>query len=266
MSSRSPAQDSANSDLDRRIRAYWDERVDDTRLSDHPRGTAGYFEAMDAYRLEKCDYLLRVIDFDAWAGRDVLDVGCGAGLDLVRFAQSGARVTGIDIAPTAIDLACEYRRAAGVEARLIEADAASLPLPAESFDLVYCMGLVPFVADPAAVVAEAHRVLRPGGQAIFMVYNRRSWMTWLAGLRGGLGGHSDAPVFRLYDARTFDELLGSFPERRMVTERFPAASGRHQGLAGTVFDRWLVPGLAALPKAWLQPYGWHLLAFCRKHA
>ena len=125
------------------IRAYWNARIDDTRLSGHPPGTAGYFAALDAYRLEKSDYLLASVDFDAWAGRDVLEIGCGAGLDLVRFARAGARVTGVDVAQNAIDLAREYCRVAGVEARLIEADGASLPLPAESFDLVYCMASCP---------------------------------------------------------------------------------------------------------------------------
>jgi SAM-dependent methyltransferase len=262
MANNFPTQGAA--DLDRRVRAYWNQRVDDTQLSDHPRGSLGYFEALDAYRLEKCDYLERVIDFPAWAGREVLEVGCGPGLDLVRFARAGARVTGLDIATRAIDLAREYCRTAGVEARLVEGDAASLPLRAESFDLVYCMGLLPFVPEPAAVVAEAHRVLRPGGRAIFMAYNQRSWMTLLARLRGGLGGHSDAPAFRLYDARAFEALLSAFPERRLLTERFPSVSGRHQGAAGAIFDRCLVPVSAALPKAWWRPLGWHLLAFCRK--
>ena len=230
------------------VRDYWNARIDDTKLSDHPRGSLGFYEALDAYHLEKCDYLLREVDFAAWSGRDVLEVGCGSGLDLLRFARAGARTTGVDLSPTAIDLAAGYCRAAGVEAQVMEADGACLPFAAASFDLVYCMGVLPFAADPVAIVAEAHRVLRPGGEAIFMVYNRRSWMNLVATLTGRRKGHTDAPGFHLYTHAQFDRLLYTFPERRIVAERFPGPSGHRRALPGVLW----------------RPYGWHLLAFCRK--
>jgi SAM-dependent methyltransferase len=254
--------------LDADIRAYWNARIHDTPLSDDPPGTAGFFAALDAYRMQKCDYLPRVVDFAAWSGRDVLEVGCGAGLDLVRFARGGARVTGVDVARTAIDLARDDCRVAGVEAKLLEADGARLPFPDESFDLVYCVGVLPFARDPDAIVAEAHRVVRRGGTAIFMVYNRRSWLTLLEVVLGpGFGhGHADAPGFRAYDAREFDRLLARFAERRQLVERMPAPTPRHCGLAGVVFNKAVMPVLRALPDRWLRPYGGHLIAVCRKAA
>jgi SAM-dependent methyltransferase len=254
--------------LDRAIRAYWNERVHDTRLSDDPRGSPEFFAALDAYRLQKSDYLLRIVDFGAWAGRDVLEIGCGAGLDLVRFARGGARVTGVDVAQAAIELTRDNCRVAGASAALLEADGACLPFPDSSFDLVYCLAVLSFARDPAGVVAEAHRVLRPGGEAIFMVYNRRSWMTLLLkvfGTRIGRG-HADAPGFRTYSLEEFAGLLSAFAEKRFQAERLPAASARDGGIAGGLFNRMVVPVLRALPDRWLRPYGWHLLAFCRKNA
>lgn len=232
--------------LERAIRAYWNERVDDTKLSDHPPGTPGFYAALDAYRLRKNEYLPRRVDFGAWAGRDVLEVGCGPGLDLVRFARGGARLTGVDIAPAALGLAADYCRVAGVQATLLEADGAHLPFADSSFDFVYCHGVLSFVRNPAGVIAEAHRVLRPGGEALLMVYNRRSWMQWLLKIPGRpVGqGHADAPGFRTYTAQEFERLLAPFPDHRLVFERL-------------VPVRWV-------PERWRRPGGWHLLAFCRK--
>ena len=233
---------------DRAIRAYWNRRINDTRLSEHPPGTAGFYAALDTYRLRKNEYLPRVVDFAAWAGKDVLEIGCGPGLDLVRFARGGARVTGIDVASAAIELAQGCCRAAGVEETLLEADGAHLPFADATFDLVYCHGVLSFVRDPGRVVAEAHRVLRPGGRAILMVYNRRSWMHVLLSIPGlPVGqGHADAPGFRAWSQREFARLLAPFPEHRLQFERYAPAS------------------LPAAPARWLRRFGWHMLAFCRK--
>jgi len=236
--------------LDRAIKSYWNERIDDTPHSSDPPGTAEFHAVRDAYRLRKNPYLLRRVDFSAWAGRDVLEIGCGAGLDLVRFAGGGARVTGIDISSAALSLARDYCRVAGVGCTLVEADGAKLPFPDASFDLVYCHGVLSFMRDPAAAIGEAHRVLRPGGQAVLMVYNRRSWMHRLLSIPGApIGrGHADAPVFRPYSRAEFERVLSRFDTVSVVTERPPP----------------LPAALQAASERWLRPWGWHLLAYCRK--
>src|SRR5205823_13450154 len=87
------------------VRTYWDRHIHDLEITRHPVGSEGFFDDLDQYHFEKLHHLLRLIDFSGYRGRRVLDVGCGAGTDLVRFAKGGAIVTGIDIAPSAIELA-----------------------------------------------------------------------------------------------------------------------------------------------------------------
>lgn len=250
--------------LDAAIRAYWNERIHDIELSADPPGSAAFYAALDAYRLRKNRYLLESVGFARWAGRDVLEIGCGAGLDLVRFARLGARVTGIDIAAGALALAQGYCDVAGVGATLLQADGTRLPFGDSQFDLVYCHGVLPFSRDPVAIVAESHRVLRSGGTAVFMVYNRRSWMNLAARLARIRPGHADAPGFRLYDRDQFAELLAPFEQSVITVERLSPAGGTGHGIIGRACNRGMQSLRQALPESWLRGYGWHLVAHCRK--
>src|SRR5262245_49656549 len=87
------------------IAAYWNRHIHDLEIATQPVGTPGFFKELDEYRYDKLHYLPGLINFAAYRGKRVLEVGCGVGIDLVRFARAGARVTGVDVSPTAIGLA-----------------------------------------------------------------------------------------------------------------------------------------------------------------
>src|SRR5207247_3120905 len=87
------------------VREYWERHVHDLEITRHPVGSRGFFDDLDQYHFEKLHHLVRLVDFNAYAGKRVLEVGCGAAIDLARFAKGGAIATGIDIAPSAIELA-----------------------------------------------------------------------------------------------------------------------------------------------------------------
>jgi cyclopropane fatty-acyl-phospholipid synthase-like methyltransferase len=74
-----------------RVRAYWDAHIHDLAITSHAVGTPGFFADLDRYHFEKLHHLVRLVDFAGQRGRRVLDVGCGAGVDLARFAAAGAR-------------------------------------------------------------------------------------------------------------------------------------------------------------------------------
>ena len=248
------------------VRQYWNQHIHDLEITKHPVGSRGFFADLDQYHFEKLHHLPRLVAFDGYRGRDVLEVGCGAGTDLVRFARGGARVTGVDLSASAIELARQNFAQQGLSADLREADGEHLPFADGSFDLVYAHGVVQYTTNPAALIHECHRVLRPGGEAVFQVYNRISWLNVLSKVMKVPLEHEDAPVLRKYSAGEFRALLGEFADVRIVEERFPVQSRLHGGWKGVAFNTFFVGTFNALPRSLVRRFGWHLLAFCRKAA
>lgn len=248
-----------------RIRTYWNGRIHDQEMSGAPPGTLAFFDDLDDYRFDKLRYLPRLVDFDGYGGRRLLEIGCGIGTDLVRFGRGGAQVTGVDLARQAIDLARRNLELHGVDADALEvADGEALPFDDHAFDIVYAHGVVQYTADPVRLIREAHRVLRPGGEAIVMVYNRRSWLSAMSALTGTALEHEDAPALRTFTIGEFRRLLDPFADVRIVPERFPVPSRLHRGWKAAVYNRLFVGTFNALPRRLVRPLGWHLMAFCRK--
>jgi SAM-dependent methyltransferase len=246
------------------VRDYWERHIHDLEITRHPVGSRGFFADLDQYHFEKLHHLLRLVDFDGWTGRDVLEVGCGAGVDLARFARGGARVSGVDLTESAIALARANFAQQGLVARLEVADGERLPFANDSFDLVYAHGVVQYTARPQQLVAECHRVLKPGGRAIFQVYNRVSWLNALSKLMKVGLEHEDAPVLMKFSVGEFRALLSRFREVRIVPERFPVKSRLHGGWKGALYNSMFVGAFNALPRSLVRRFGWHLLAFCTK--
>ena len=245
------------------IREYWNRHIHDLEITKHPIGTPGFFADLEQYHFEKLHHLLRLVNFDGYAGRQVLEVGCGAGTDLVRFARGGAIVSGVDLSSSAIALAKQNFEQQKLKADLREADGEQLPFADATFDLVYAHGVVQYTAHPQKLVDECRRVLKPDGEAVFQVYNRISWLNALSKLMKVPLEHDDAPVLLKYSSGEFRQLLREFREVRIVEERFPVKSRLHGGWKGTLFNTFFVGAFNALPRSLVRRFGWHLLAFCR---
>jgi SAM-dependent methyltransferase len=246
------------------VREYWELHIHDLEITRHPVGSRGFFDDLDQYHFEKLHHLPRLVNFDGYRGRRVLEVGCGAGVDLARFARGGAIVTGVDLASSAIELARANFSQQGLKGDLLVGNGEALSLPSDAFDLVYAHGVVQYTANPARLVAECRRVLKPGGLAIFQVYNRISWLNALSTLMKVDLEHVDAPVIRTYTHASFRRLLGGFTDVHLGTERFPVKSRLHGGWKGAVFNRAFVGTFNALPRRWVERFGWHLIAICTK--
>lgn len=246
------------------VRRYWNTHIHDLEISRHAPGTPEFFADLDHYHFEKLHHLLRLVDFSAWRGRHVLDVGCGAGVEVVRFARAGALTTGVDLSDQAVALTRRNLAHQHLAAGLAVADGETLPFSDASFDYVFAHGVIQYAASDARVVAECRRVLKPGGLVLFQVYNRVSWLHLLSKVMKTPLEHEDAPVLRRYSAGEFRALLGGFSRVDFVFERFPVKSRLHKGWKGTAFNTMFVGTFNALPRAWVRRFGWHMLAICTK--
>jgi len=246
------------------VRRYWDEHVHDWKIARHPVGSRAFFEETEAYRFEKLHYLPQQVDFAGYPGKRVLDVGCGLGNDLSRFARGGSRVVGVDLSERAVALSRENFAQRGLAGEFRVMNGEALDFPDGSFDLVYCHTVLHFTPEPARMIREIHRVLRDDGTAILMTINRRSWLFALHRLLKVKIDYLDAPVFRAYSAGEFRALLAPFSQLRLVSERFPVRTRVHGGLKARLFNTLFVDLFNALPRAWTRGLGYHLLAFARK--
>ncbi len=209
------------------------------------------------------------MDLSAIAGLDVLEIGCGAGSHSAMFARHGANVTSCDITEV---LVAETRRKfrllgpLGAISRAVQADAESLPFADGSLDIVYSNGVLHHTLDTERAIGEVHRLVKPGGRAVIMLYCKSSfdyWFNywfcrgilcgWLFRSRNWLGhvtewiGSSEKtatnPITRCYTRGQIRRMFAAFEEVRMRKSEFYF---------------YLIPKLGRLYRRWqIKRYGTH---------
>jgi SAM-dependent methyltransferase len=102
------------------------------------------------------------------AGRDVIELGCGTAYFGAWLAKRGARVTGVDPTPAQLETARRMSAEFDLPMTFVEASAEQVPLPDASFDLAVSEYGASIWADPELWIAEAGRLLRPGGRLAFL--------------------------------------------------------------------------------------------------
>jgi ubiquinone/menaquinone biosynthesis C-methylase UbiE len=173
-----------------RVRDFWNRHVCGSGY-----GTPGHSDAatveIDFDRLTETRYQLEpyirdLADFPSGQGKRVLEIGVGAGTDFESWLTHGARPTGIDLTPAAVDLTRRrlLQRGFAADAYTLQVgDAENLTFPDGSFDIVYSYGVLHHTPDTPRALQEVFRVLAPGGTLRAMVYHVPSVASLLLWLR-----------------------------------------------------------------------------------
>jgi 2-polyprenyl-3-methyl-5-hydroxy-6-metoxy-1,4-benzoquinol methylase len=154
------------------VRDYWNKNP----LFSHELtevGSAAFFKQLDAIKTGDVErYALPYWQFDAYAGKRILDVGCGPGWITVQYARHGARLDSVDLTPRAVELTNAHLAHHGLAGSVQVGNAEELPFPDATFDLVVSSGVLHHTPDTQKAFTECFRVLRPGGKAKITLYRK----------------------------------------------------------------------------------------------
>ena len=228
----------SNQELKERVREFWQEHPCGTKFSDAETGSLEFFERVEQHRYEKEWHIPDAANFAATRGLKVLEIGCGLGTDGAQFAKAGAEYTGIDLTEAAIDLARRRFAVSGLHGEFQVSDAEKLDFPDDSFDVVYSHGVLHHTPDVESAICEIHRVLKPGGRAMVMLYHRGSY-NYRVGIRvlrragaGLLRSESGMKIVHQLTGEPIESLREHAASLRTANGNFSAAELLNQSTDG----------------------------------
>ncbi len=191
------------------------------------------------------------LDVNRLRDEDVLEIGVGNGTHAEIIAQRSKSYTGIDLTAYASTSTSRRMALRSIQADIRQMDAEHLEFPDASFDMVWSWGVIHHSANTDKILDEIHRVLRPGGRAVIMVYYRSWWSYYFAAIlmgifKGyffkGMSIHqitqrkTDGAIARYYSRASWTKLLGSrfrisrFATQGNVGDLLPIPGGRLKSL------------------------------------
>jgi ubiquinone/menaquinone biosynthesis C-methylase UbiE len=162
-------------DLKARVHDFWQANPCGAKFAEMQIGSREFFAAVEQHRYETEWHIPEVVQFERWRDKRVLEIGCGLGTDAINFARAGADYTGVDLTERSIELVQRRFAFENLQGYLQTADAEKLPFADNSFDLIYSHGVLHHTPDTQRAINEAHRVLKPGGKAMVMLYHKNSY-------------------------------------------------------------------------------------------
>jgi len=167
--------------LNDEVRAYWEAEPCGTgapELTQIEKGSLAWFLELERTRYVLDPYIWSVAQFARHAGERVLEIGVGAGTDHAQWAAVTDKLHGVDLTAAAIETTSRNLALRGRRSNLQRLDAEALPFEDGAFDVVYSWGVIHHAEAPERVFAEVHRVLRPGGVFLGMLYARHSLVAY----------------------------------------------------------------------------------------
>lgn len=193
-------------DLKPLIRKYWNDKQPSLWYSKKNYGTREYYEEVEKKRYSKYyPYIPKIAEFNKHKGENILEIGIGMGMDLKQYLKGGTICHGIDLTEGSVEQTRKHLNMYGLKANLQVMDAEDMKFDDNTFDLVYCFGVLHHTPDTQKAIDEIYRVLKPGGKVIVMLYSK-SWQHYV--IRIGIAGIIGRELFRM----SMQDLINKYSE------------------------------------------------------
>jgi ubiquinone/menaquinone biosynthesis C-methylase UbiE len=240
-------------------RLFWESnpmRYDWTKDIEYQEGSRRFFDEIDSRFFNAVKPFMpwkripfdTLIPFDELKHKYVLEIGVGLGSHASLLAAHAESYTGIDLTAYAVKMTTDRMKVFDTKAYISRMDAEDMKFPDCTFDFVWSWGVIHHSSNTRKILQEIRRVLKPGGQAVIMVYNRGWWNYYMCGgllnglIRGrvfkfgslakSIQANTDGALARYYSARSWKALTGEYFKVKYVTVKgaktdvFPIPGGR----------------------------------------
>ena len=185
--------------LTSQVHQFWNKASCDTHIAAADKFTKSYFEEIETYRYYDQPFIHKFAQFSRYRGKEVLEIGFGAGTDFIQWLRAGAVATGIDLTEEALANLQARIQVYGLPQprQLVVGSAENLPFPTASFDLVYSFGVLHHCADTQRALAK--------GQP----WKSLGWCLW---------NHVESTGTKGYTKKEIINILGGFGISRIAID------------------------------------------------
>jgi len=167
-----------NIDL-KKIEEFWNSHLCGKQFVDAKYPSKEFFEMYRAFRYNKTHHLDKYINWHSAEGKDILEIGLGIGADASRWAASARSYTGVDLTSEAVEATGIHLKHLNLQGNIRQGNAEALEFSENSFDKIYSHGVLHHTNNIQKTFSEIHRVLKPGGEFIVMLYSKGSFNYWI---------------------------------------------------------------------------------------
>lgn len=168
------------SNQDKSIEKFWDENPVGSNFIKY-QSDKKFYEQYDDFRYRTEGHILKELDKIDFKNKRVLEIGLGQGADSMQIIKRGAIYYGIDLTEESVKRLTERFRLFELPYQeVVKANAQQIPYADNFFDIVYSHGVIHHSPEIEKIVSEIYRVLKPGSQAVIMLYHKNSFNYYIS--------------------------------------------------------------------------------------